>query len=114
MAVEAADIALMTGDLRGILHARDLSGRTLGIIEENFWLATVTNLLGIALGATGWLSPAMIGMVHVGHTLGIMINSSRLLGWKGGASGEEGSARVSGESGPGPEGHSNRAPSSAT
>jgi hypothetical protein len=30
---------------------------------------------------TGILSPVMAGMVHISHTLGILANSSRLLGF---------------------------------
>jgi cation-transporting P-type ATPase C len=51
-------------------------------IEENFWMANITNIGGIILGFFGFLPPAMAGIMHVGHTLGIMFNSSRLLKWE--------------------------------
>jgi cation-transporting P-type ATPase C len=82
VAVEAADVALATSDLRGLIFLRDLSGRTLRTVEQNFWIATSTNLAGIVLGATGWLSPFGTGLLHVAHSLAIMINSGRLLGWR--------------------------------
>jgi cation-transporting P-type ATPase C len=88
VAVEASDIALVTDDLRGLVVIRVLSSRTLRIIEQNFWLATTTNIAGITLGTLGWLTPMMAGIMHIGHTLGIMINSSRLLGWNEEAIGE--------------------------
>jgi cation-transporting P-type ATPase C len=88
VAVEASDIALVTDDLRGLVVIRVLSSRTLRIIEQNFWLATTTNIAGITLGTLGWLTPMMAGIMHIGHTLGIMINSSRLLGWNDEAIGE--------------------------
>jgi len=49
-------------------------------IEQNFWPATLTNLLGIGLGAWGALMPLMAGTIHTLHSLGTMLNSSRLPG----------------------------------
>jgi cation-transporting P-type ATPase C len=82
VAVEASDIALVTDDLKGLVFIRMLSSQTLSAIEQNFWLATTTNISGILLGALGWLTPVMAGLLHVGHTFGIMVNSSRLLRWE--------------------------------
>jgi cation-transporting P-type ATPase C len=82
VAVEASDIALMKDDLQGLVVLRLLSHRTVRTIEQNFWMANTTNMLGILLGACGLLSPVMAGIVHMGHTLGIMLNSARLTGWQ--------------------------------
>jgi len=79
VAIEVADIALADSDLRNLLYVRDLSMATLRIAEQNYSLAVVTNLAGVALGALGWLNPAMGGLIHIAHTLGILLNSSRLL-----------------------------------
>jgi cation-transporting P-type ATPase C len=81
VAIEAADIALVKDDLRGLLVVERLSRKTLATIEENFWIATGTNILGIMLGAAGLLSPVMAGFFHLGHTLGILLNSGRLVRW---------------------------------
>ncbi|MGD0229769.1 MAG: cation-translocating P-type ATPase [Syntrophorhabdales bacterium] len=81
-AIEASDIALVTSDLAGIATLRQLSHQTLRVIEQNFWLAVSTNAVGIALGAAGRISPITAGLIHVLHTLGIMVNSSRLLKWE--------------------------------
>jgi cation-transporting P-type ATPase C len=78
-AVQAADIALMDSDIRGLIALRQLSRRTMRVIEQNHWLAVGTNVAGILLGALGWITPIMAGMVHILHTGGIMLNSSRLL-----------------------------------
>ena len=61
---------------------RQLSHKTLRTIEQNYYLATSTNVLGIVMGAFGWLTPVMAGMLHIVHTFGILVNSSRLLNWK--------------------------------
>jgi len=84
VAIEASDIALVRSDLRDLVTLRLLSDKTLRTIETNFWIATVTNGVGILLGAMGWLTPVMAGVLHIGHTLGIMGNSSRLLKWEAG------------------------------
>jgi cation-transporting P-type ATPase C len=82
VAIEASDIALVKGNLEGLVILGLLSDKTLRTIERNFWIATLTNGVGIILGATGWLPPIMAGVLHIGHTLGIMGNSSRLLKWE--------------------------------
>jgi len=78
-AVEAADIALVAGDLGQLTILRRLSHRTLRVVEQNHWLAVGTNLVGVFLGATGSIAPALGGALHLVHTLGILLNSSRLL-----------------------------------
>ncbi|MFW6217198.1 MAG: heavy metal translocating P-type ATPase [Desulfohalobiaceae bacterium] len=82
VAIEAADIALVQDDLHAILYVRTLSHQTLAVIHQNFWIATGTNIAGVALGALGLLSPVMAGLVHITHTLGILANSSRLLAFQ--------------------------------
>jgi len=79
VAIEAADIALVTDDLKGLVYVHSLSRRTMAVIRQNFLLATGSNVAGIVLGAMGWLSPVMAGLVHVVHTVGILANSSRLM-----------------------------------
>ena len=81
VAVEAADIALIDSDLGSLVRLRQLSRRTLNTVETTFWIATGTNIAGIILGAAGWLPPVMAGFLHMGHTLGIIFNSGRLLHW---------------------------------
>jgi cation-transporting P-type ATPase C len=83
VAVETADIALADDRLEGLLFLRRLSRKTLRTVEQNFWFATATNVIGIALGMSGVLVPITAGAFHVVHTAGIMLNSSRLLAWEG-------------------------------
>ncbi len=79
VAIEAADIALVNDDLAGVAYVRDLSKRTLKIVHQNFWIATGSNLVGMALGAMGLLSPVAAGLLHIFHTAGILANSARVL-----------------------------------
>ena len=78
-AIEAADIALVQDDLSDVYYVRALSRKTLTIIRQNFWIATGTNIAGAAFGVLGLLSPVSAGLLHIGHTLGVLANSSRLL-----------------------------------
>jgi cation-transporting P-type ATPase C len=81
VAVEAADIALADNNLKRLIRLRQLSRQTLRVVEQNHWLAVSTNGVGILLAAAGRLSPLTAGLFHVVHTLGIMLNSRRLLRW---------------------------------
>ncbi len=82
VAVEAADITLVNDDLYGIVYVHSLSKQAIKIVNQNFWLAFISNIFGMTLGATGYLSPFMAGMFHIVHTLGVLGNSSRLLSYE--------------------------------
>ena len=79
VAIESADIALVQDDLNGIIYLHSLSRQTLRVVNQNFWIATGSNVIGVIMGALGILSPVTAGLIHITHTLGIMLNSSRLL-----------------------------------
>src|SRR5207237_5101463 len=51
VALESADIALVKGDLRGILRARRLSNATLRNIRQNLFWAFAYNVLGMPIAA---------------------------------------------------------------
>ena len=57
VAIEAADITLMSGDVRGIATAIYLSHRTMHTIKQNLFWAFVYNIVGIPIAA-GLLYPA--------------------------------------------------------
>ncbi|MUM76645.1 cadmium-translocating P-type ATPase [Pseudodesulfovibrio sp. F-1] len=79
VAIEAADIALVTDDLGGLVYVQSLSQATMKVVHQNFWIATGSNVAGVILGASGLLSPVMAGLLHIVHSLGVLANSSRLL-----------------------------------
>ncbi len=81
VAIEAADIALSTSELWKIPHVRALSKETVNIIEQNYKIATYSNLVGVCLGAAGLMTPLFAGFLHIFHSLGVWLNSSRLLGF---------------------------------
>jgi len=84
VALEAGDIALVESDLTRLLMLRRLSRKSLRVVEQNHWFAVSTNLVGMALGAMGAMGPVVAGLIHIMHTLGIMVNSSRLMRWDDG------------------------------
>jgi Cu+-exporting ATPase len=57
VAIEAADVALMRGDPRGVVHAIDLSRRTMRTMRQNLFWAFIYNVVGIPVAA-GVLYPA--------------------------------------------------------
>ncbi|MCU0589809.1 MAG: cation-translocating P-type ATPase [Syntrophobacteraceae bacterium] len=79
VAIEAADVALLNNNLEDLPRLLNLSRAAFRVIEQNFRLATLTNVAGAGLGAFGLITPVLAGLLHAAHSLGIMINSSRLL-----------------------------------
>jgi Cu+-exporting ATPase len=57
IAVEAADVVLMRGDLRSVAQAIGLSRRTMQTMKENLFWAFIYNIIGIPVAA-GILYPA--------------------------------------------------------
>jgi Zn2+/Cd2+-exporting ATPase len=79
-ALEAADIALMTDDLRKIVLARVLAVRALRTIKENLIGGVgVVHVLGITAGLLGWIGPIQAAMLHIGPDVLVFLNSVKLL-----------------------------------
>jgi Cu+-exporting ATPase len=57
VAIEASDVTLMRGDLRGVASAIELSRRTMRTMKQNLFWAFVYNVVGIPIAA-GVLYPA--------------------------------------------------------
>lgn len=77
-AIEVSNIAITDSQPQDIIKLYDLSQKSLRVVEQNYWLGTSTNLIGVALASVGLLSPVAAGAIHIGHTVGIMTNSSKL------------------------------------
>ncbi len=89
VAIEAADVTLMRGDLRGVVAAVELSRRTIRIIEENLVWAFGYNvvLIPVAAGALYplWgvlLSPILAGAAMAFSSVSVVTNSLRLKRWR--------------------------------
>jgi cation-transporting P-type ATPase C len=81
-AVEAADIALVDDRLERIVFVRRLGHQTLRIIAQNHWFAVLTDLAGAVVAVAGLLPPVLSGAAHIGHTVVLFANSSRLMSYQ--------------------------------
>jgi Cu+-exporting ATPase len=85
VAAEAADVMLVSGDLRSVAEAVRLARRTLGIIRQNLFWAFAYNLAGVPLAAGllyptfGWmLTPVYAGVAMSLSSIFVVSNSLRL------------------------------------
>lgn len=77
-AIEVSNIAITDSNPQDIVKLYDLSKQSLRVVEQNYWIGTGTNLIGVGLAGVGLLSPVAAGAIHIGHTVGIMANSSKI------------------------------------
>ena len=102
VAIEAADVTLMRGDLRGVVAAIDLSRRTIRIIKENLVWAFGYNvvLIPVAAGVLYpiWgvlLSPILAGAAMAFSSVSVVTNSLRLKRWRSAAGADSARAELS-------------------
>jgi cation-transporting P-type ATPase C len=79
IAMEAADITLTGDDPLMIPAAIRLAVKTMGIVRQNFAAAIGINTLGIVLASIGVLPVFWGAVLHNSCTVGVVLNSSRLL-----------------------------------
>jgi cation-transporting ATPase V/Cu+-exporting ATPase len=77
-AIEAADISVVSGDLRGVARALRLSRETYAIILQNLGWAFGYNLIALPLAITGLLSPTLAGAAMGVSSVTVVLNSLRL------------------------------------
>ncbi|MGH2954219.1 MAG: heavy metal translocating P-type ATPase [Solirubrobacterales bacterium] len=88
VAIEASDITLVSGELRGAVTALTLSRATMRNIRQNLFFAFAYNTAGIPIAAgilypflDLQLSPVMAAAAMAMSSLSVVLNANRLRGW---------------------------------
>lgn len=78
IAIEAADITLMRGDLNSVADAVMMSKKTMRNIKENLFFAFIYNTIGIPVAALGLLAPWVAGAAMAFSSVSVVLNALRL------------------------------------
>ena len=78
VAIETADLTLVSGDINKIADVMELSGVTLRIIKQNLFWALGYNTVAIPVAALGKLNPMIASAAMALSSISVVLNSLRL------------------------------------
>ncbi|MFC4778887.1 heavy metal translocating P-type ATPase [Paenibacillus sp. GCM10023252] len=78
IAMEAADVTLMRGDLNSVADALSMSRTTMRNIKQNLFWALAYNVVGIPIAAAGLLAPWLAGAAMALSSVSVVLNALRL------------------------------------
>ncbi|TCP28892.1 Cu+-exporting ATPase [Scopulibacillus darangshiensis] len=78
VAMEAADITLIRGDLNSIADAIMMSKKTIANIKQNLFWAFAYNSVGVPIAAIGLLAPWLAGAAMAFSSVSVVLNALRL------------------------------------
>lgn len=78
VAIEAADITLMRGDLHSVADSVELSDKTMRNIKQNLFFAFIYNSASIPIAAIGLLAPWVAGAAMAFSSVSVVLNALRL------------------------------------
>lgn len=78
VAMEAADITLIRGDLNSIPDSILMSHKTMRNIKQNLFWALAYNTIGIPIAAIGFLAPWLAGAAMAFSSVSVVLNALRL------------------------------------
>jgi Cd2+/Zn2+-exporting ATPase len=79
VAMETADIVLMSDELEKIPRVIRLSRKALHVIKENLVFALIFNTILVFLSTQGWMTMILGAVMHQASSLIVILNSIRLL-----------------------------------
>jgi len=82
VAIESADVALMSDDLSKIPELIDLSRKVMGTINVNIVVPIMINFIAILLAGFGIIGPVEGALIHNMGSVLVVANSSRLISYR--------------------------------
>ena len=78
-AMETADVTINSEDPLKLPEFISLGKRTMRIVQQNFAATVAINTAAMTMGVLGFINPLFSSIIHNASTLGVVLNSTRLL-----------------------------------